>query len=128
MSVDALNRRLAALESQTPPIGRPPALIVSDPLVGARIDGFDEAFLNATAALEWLVETHDEPAAPDLILKIVDPPERPESAEFAPVPPSQPKPLPTAENAENRSRNAIDAIPKPDHPELRPGIYFYEIL
>jgi hypothetical protein len=129
MNVDALNRRLAALESVTTPLGRPPALIVENGLFGVSIDGFASDFPTVEAALNWLIENHGEPVAPDLVLKIVDPPERPESAEFAPVSSTQPKPLPTAENAENDRFDAQESgtKPKPDHPDLRPGIYFYEI-
>jgi hypothetical protein len=118
---------LGALESVIPPLGRPPALIVENGLFGVSIDGFASDFPTVEEALTWLIEHHGEPAVPDLILRIVDPPERPESAEFAPVSSIQPKPLPTAENASNDRFNALESGTKPDHPDLRPGIYFYEI-
>ena len=70
LNLAALNCRLSALESAIPPRGRPPELILDDPLTGVTVKGCPDSFTSVDAAAEYLNATQGEPASPDLVLRI----------------------------------------------------------
>ena len=67
----SLKARIARLEATTPPAGRPPELVVSDPRTGITVLGYPGDFASVDDALDWLYATLGEPACPDVVLRVV---------------------------------------------------------